>query len=718
MFPTHWRWNASIALAVRRFSAGKKTPPQFQRSDAEDLIAVVFPDQIACAENIAGKREIPEHPLIDQTLYDCLNDLMDVRGLEAVLSRIENKEVTLLCRDLVAPSPLAEEVLTAKPYAFLDDAPAEERRTSLVRTRQFLHPEDAAQLNQLDDQVIREVQREAWPAASNRDECHDALMIIGGVTDQEVETHGWVNWLQELAAEKRATQLELELGHYWVCAERLAYWQAVHRVRVMLPDIQPVLILNVASREEGIIELVRMRLQSMGPTTVANLAQILTLTDSEINQALVQLEQEGYAMQGHFLPDDGTSQWCERGLLARIHRRTITHLRKQIEPVSITNFMQFLFHWQGLDADAQSEMNDPEALAVVLEQLEGFEVSAGAWEQSVLPVRLSGYMNYWLDILCSTGRVSWCRLSTRQSGRRESGVSKVIQQSPIAFSSRYGLNHWLTFCNQPEKEIKLSQHAQRLYGYLDASGAQFFDDLVRRGGWIRTEVEQALSELIGNGLVTSDNYAGLRELIKPQSQRRAIRGRRRGNMAPLSESGRWTIVAKPNEDDDQDQWASVEYIAEVLLRRYGIVFRQLLVLENSIPSWRELLYVFRRMEARGEVRGGRFVQGIAGEQFGLPEAMGALRSAGKEVKETLISISAADPLNLTGTILPVDRVSSVSSNRILFKNGNVVATFVGGEINWLETVDKQAQWQAEQKLLQTPKSKIGKYRHQRHASYH
>ena len=399
----------------------------------------------------------------------------------------------------------------------------------------------------------------------------------------------------------------------------------------MEPTITPVLVTDVGSKEAAIMELVRMRLQGMGPVSVNTLAELLNLENSAIEFALMALEQEGYAMQGEFLADDGSSQWCERGLLARIHRRTIKHLRKQIQPVSLTAFMQFLFHWQGLDEDGETTVNDPEALVGVLEQLEGIEVPVSAWEQSILPARLGDYMNYWLDILCSSGRVSWCRLSPAAGGRKEngSGVKKVIQQSPIALTSRLGLGHWLGFSGQAPEAENLSSLAQRLYQHLDQTGAQFFEDLVAMGGWIRTEVEQALCELIANGLVTSDNYAGLRELVKPKTEKRVIRGRRRSGFAPMSQSGRWTVVQRPEVGQQRDAWESVEYIAEVLLRRYGVVFRQLLNGENSIPSWRELLYVYRRMEARGEVRGGRFVTGMAGEQCALPEAIGSLRSAAK-----------------------------------------------------------------------------------------
>ena len=718
MFPTHWRWNASIALAVRRFSGGKKTPPQFQRSDAEDLIAVVFPDQIACAENIAGKREIPEHPLIDQTIYDCLHDLMDIRGLELVLKNMEAGKIEIVCKDLIGPSPLAEEVLSAKPYAFLDDAPAEERRTSLVRTRQFLHPEDAAQLSELDSEVIRDVQNEAWPGAGNREECHDALMILGVISEEEADFHQWNHWLEELSGSNRACRTTLGDNGYWVCAERLSVWLLIHPSMILTPVISAIPMAGIESPEAATMELIRMRLQGMGPVSAQMLCDFLQLDMSVVMFALLALEQEGYAMQGVFIDEDGSSQWCERGLLARIHRRTIKHLRKQIQPVSINGFMKFLFHWQGLDQEAVSQDNDQEALASVIEQLEGVEVSAGAWESSVLPIRLTGYMNYWLDILCSSGRVSWTRLSrSAVLGQNSSSqAKKVIQQSPIALSSRQGLIHWLKFSGENTIPDGLSHHAQRLYDSLNTNGAQFFDDLVNQGGWLKVEVEQALSELIANGLLTSDNYAGLRELVQPSSEKRVVRGRKRASISPMSNAGRWSIVNR--SVDGEDQWESVEYVAVTLLKRYGVVLRRLIDLENSVPSWRELQYVFRRMEARGEVRGGRFVQGFAGEQFALPEAVGKLRQLDKERSDSMVSISAADPLNLTGVILPMQRVPAIISNRILFRDGKVVAVYIAGEVKWIEGVEEKEQWQMEQKLISLPKARLGKYRHSGFSALH
>ncbi len=728
MFPTHWRWNAGIALAIKRFTNGKKTPPQFQRSNAEDLIAVVFPDQIACAENVAGQREISNHPLVEQTLYDCLNDLMDVRTLKKILDGLKRERIGLVCRDLAAPSPLAEEVLSAKPYAFLDDAPAEERRTALVRTRQFLHPEDAVSLGRMNQKVIDEVRQEAWPGVTDYDECHDALMVLSGVSDKEALQHGWSIWLEQLADQQRACLIKIKQQCIWVAAERLSLWLNVHPQLCSTPAIKPVGGAGFADVNTAVMELIRMRLQGLGPVTGMKLAGFLQLDAEVVNRGLSALEQEGYAMRGQF---DSTAmsagaghdqqQWCERGLLARIHHRTIKNLRKRIRPVSIDGFMRCLFQWQGLDSASESSAGDPESLAMVLDQLEGIEVAAAAWEESVLPGRLAAFMPYWLDILCSSGRYSWLRLNPPESGNSMARRSR--KQSPIALISRPGLKHWQQFSRPPVEPDNLSSRARQIYRLLSAHGAQFFDDLSARLGGLGMEIEQGLAELVSAGMVASDNYAGLRAVTQGAGNGRGSRGRRgKPGKSAMDNAGRWSLVpgleCVGTSHSGAARWDAVEYIAKVLLRRYGIVFRRILDLENSVPGWRELHYVYRRMEARGEVRGGRFINGLAGEQFALPEAVRLLRQMDKHQDQSLISISAADPLNLTGTILPAERVPAVRKNRILFENGKAIATLIAGEIKWLEPADQQTQWQARQKLIATPPSRPGKYRHHRSAAYH
>ena len=721
MFPTHWRWNASIALAIRRFSNGTRTPPQFQRSNAEDLMALVFPDQIACAENLAGYREIPDHPLVAQTLYDCLNRLMDVNRLKNILENLHDGNIALVCRELAAPSLLAEEILVAKPYAFLDDTPAEERRTSLVRTRQFLHPEDAVALGVLDQQVIRSVRQEAWPDAGNPDECHDALLILGGITAREAAVHGWLDWLGRLARDNRACELTIKDAVFWVASERLHLWRGVHTDLSMPAAPGDVPVPDSGDPGDGLTELIRMRLQGTGPITGKQLARFFGVAEKTVRASLLLLEQEGYVMSGNFEADSGSDrnemQWCERGILARIHRRTVRNLRRHIQPASITGFMRFLFRWQGLDGDSDSAQGNPETLAGVLKQLEGVEVAAGAWEESVLPARLNDYQPYWLDMLCASGRASWLRLS--QSANPVSVSPKLNKQSPIALLSRITRDHWLDSGRTPQGNHLLSHRGRKVHTLLAVHGPQFFDDLVRHGE-MAFDVEQGLAELAGLGMVSSDNFAGLRALIQSSSQSGwTARNRKRVSKTVMLDAGRWAPTKFQETQNDEPQWDSIEYIAGVLLGRYGVVFRRLLDLEPGLPNWRELQYVYRRMEARGDVRGGRFVNGFSGEQFALPEAVGLLRHMEKKDGEpALVSISAADPLNLTGMVLPGDRVPKTRKNRLLFQHGELVATLISGEIKWLKAVEQKQKWQAQQKLTGFAAVKSIRHRHRRFPPVH
>jgi len=716
LFATRWRWAASIALAIRRNRAAGRVPPQFQRMDAEDLLAVVFPDQLACAENLIGQREVPDHPLVRQTLADCLLDTMDVEGLEALLTRLEQGKIKVLTRDLAGPSPLAQEILAARPYAFLDDAPAEERRTQMVQARSFMNPEDAAALGTLDLDAIEQVRAQAWPEVSNADELHDALMLLGFITAGEGAA-SWHDWLSELSAMRRATALIPHNGTpaLWVCAERLSLLHAVFPEARLDPSIEAIETRTTADldRERALIELMRGRLQGLGPVTKQALARSLGVPEA-IEAALLALEAEGFAMRGHFTPGASETEWCERGLLARIHRYTLKRLRQEIQPVTPVCLMRFLFEWQGIKPTQASEpahlAEGEAALAMVLAQLEGFEAPASAWESEILPARLRLYEPAWLDNLCAAGRVRWAHLSP-PAGNAKSGRPQAVgpvRSTPIALVSRHGLRYWRAQRETPA-EIRLSSNARRVLEWLERFGALFFDEIMDGVGLLRTQLEQALAELTAAGLVSSDSFAGLRALLLPAKRRRPIdfRRHRRGALYGLEDAGRWSLLIAPKAEDQQpaNRWTAadaetVEYIATCLLRRYGVVFRALLRREDGVPPWRNLLYVYRRMEARGDARGGRFVQGFSGEQFALPEAVGLLREVRRrQTSGDLFAISAADPLNLVGTILPGSCVPALTSNRILYRDGVPIAMLIGREMWTLENMDSEAEWQARTALL-------------------
>ena len=698
LFETRWRWNTNIALAVLRNRNGKRVPAQWQRSSAQDLVAVIFPDQLACIENIAGDREVPDHPLVQQTIHDCLYEAMDIEGLEKLLAGIEHGEVSIEARDLPAPSPLAQAILNAKAYAFLDDAPMEERRTLAVQQRRYLDPQSAAELGRLNPEAIAQVRAEAWPEARDADELHDALNVLGFVTEEEGRRDvRWPAMLDQIIAQRRATRLlTLANATVWVAAERLAEVLALFPAATLTPVIAPVIepADKLWNADDALREIVRSRLEGLGPVTATQLAVPLGVPLAQVNFALAALEQEGYVLQGSYTGSTQEIEWCERGLLARIHRYTVQQLRREIEPVSPADFMRFLLRWQHL---GEARGQGSEALAAVLEQLEGYSIPAAAWEADILPARIESYYSQMLDGLCSAGRFTWLRLQAPKDKGDEKRKATPVRMTPVALLPRQHVRHWRSGAADVEQS-NLTATAQKVADTLQQHGASFFIDLVHHTGMLRTQVEESLGDLAARGLVTADSYAGLRALITP-ALRKAGYGRhaRRRGGASIDEAGRWELLRKtvtPERDSER-----IEHIARALLRRYGVVFRKLLERESKLPTWRELLYVYRRMEARGELRGGRFVQGYSGEQFALPEAVGSLRDTRKRpAKGEFITLSAADPLNLAGILTPGTKVPALAGNRVLFRDGVPVAATIAGEFEALQTLSAEEQRQMRERL--------------------
>ncbi|MES9993308.1 MAG: DEAD/DEAH box helicase [Candidatus Thiodiazotropha sp.] len=686
MFPTRWRWVANISLAVPRMRGGKRVPAPFQRNDAEDLVALVFPDQLACFENIEGDREVPDHPLVNQVLWDCLHELMDIEGLKRLLDGIEQGAVQVTAKDLPTPSPMAQEILNARPYAFLDDTPAEERRALAVEQRRHLDPQTAAEIGRLSPDAIRQVKHEAWPDPRSADELHDGLTISGFIAESEIpaaDVDPWHRFLAELQQQQRATSVVVADEVLWVAAERVQAMVMICPQLKMVPVIRALPADEAIDRDTALTEIIRSRLESLGPVTIAALAKPLALPPGEVERALRVLEQEGFVIQGHFDPRLEQPQWCERGLLARIHRYTLKRLRREIEPVSPADFMRFLFNWQGLDEPSQGVA----ALERVMQQLEGVSLPAASWEEEVLPARLQPYFSTELDQLCSSGRLAWLRLlpgDTKEHKRK----NPAVRSTPLAFVFRTHLSLWCQSETEPPKG--LSATASKVLEVLRQWGASFFDDLQQQSGLLKTQLESALGELVAWGLVNSDQFQGLRAMIRPQKSAKRIR-RRRALQAPLSSGGRWSLIRAPIGQEDESQ--RVEQITRVLLTRYGVVFRKLLERENGLPPWRDLLYCLRRLEARGEIRGGRFVQGFAGEHFALPEAVGLMREVRKRTDvEELITISSADPLNLTAVVTPGGRIAAQAGNRILYRNGKPIATVQAGEITIDDAVPETEHW--------------------------
>jgi len=704
MFPVRWRWSAAIALALPRFRGGRKVPAPLQRMAAEDLLLAVFPDQVACAENLPGELEIPDHPLVRQAIGDCLQEAMDIEGFERLLRALEGGSITVLARDLTEPSPLALEVLSARPYAFLDDAPLEERRTQAVMSRRWLDPQSAADLGQLDPQAIERVRAEAWPDASDADQLHDALLWLTFFTEAEAaRSPCWPQLLAELSAQRRVTKLDAGALRLWVTAERLPLFEALYaQVRCEPPVRTPGPLQNV-SAETALIEVVRGRLEGVSPTTAQSLAASLGLPEPGIDAALAALQAEGFAMRGQFTGQAlEANEWCERRLLARIHRYTVKRLRAEIEPVAARDFLRFLFEWQRVSAAAR--MEGPDAVGAILAQLEGFEAPASAWETEVLPNRISEYEPAWLDEQCLAGRFVWTRLAPRRADP-ERGAAPV-RATPIVLLARRNLRLWSGLTGSADP-LQLSVSAQRVAAHLDGHGASFFDEIVAGAGLLPSQTEEALAELVALGVVNSDSFAGLRALLVPADRRKpAMGGRRRRRIAlfGMDAAGRWSKIARPEaaaSPDREREEEIIEHVVRTLLRRWGVLFWRLLAREADwLPPWRDLLMCCRRLEARGEIRGGRFVEGFSGEQYAAPEAITLLREARRKPHEGhYLSLSGADPLNLVGILTPGARLPSLSGNRLLYRDGVPVALLAGGEVTFLVELPPQEQWQARNLLL-------------------
>ncbi len=703
MFQTRWRWNASRALALLRQRGGKRVPPQIQRMESEDLIAVVFPDQLACLENIVGEREVPDHPLVRQTVEDCLHEAMDIDELIALLTRIEGKKVACAAVDLPEPSPLCHEVLTAKPYAFLDDAPAEERRTLAVQLKRTLDPAAIRENGLLDQASVDRVRQEAWPLAANSDEVHEALLHLGGLHVDELARQQpadlWLQALPELMAEGRVGLLRFERDGephaLYIAAERLPQWLAARPEAVVEPQIQaPERERRREWDEEtALVELVRGRLEFCGPTTAAQLAGVFGLSQRRVDSALAALEGEGMALRGHFDQALEGVQWCNRRLLARIHHLTVKGLREQIKPVPAQAFMRFLFHWHRVDEDRQARELD--GLGSVIELLEGFEAAAGSWEVDLLPARMRQYSPIWLDNLCMLGRVSWGRL-TPPNAQTRFYKSGPLKTTPVSLFLRQNADIWLARNGQGANP---STAANQVIEAIRRRGAMFFEQLAAETGLLESQLEQALGELAALGLVNSDSFSGLRSLLLPSNKKpplrlRARSRRYRGRNQSVEFAGRWSLLNESfglepaTEDDDDAQWEwaqdALEYRARVLLRRYGVVFRRLLAREAHTPPWRDLIRVYRHWEAIGEIRGGRFVEGFSGEQFALPEALGLLRSGKvRKADGKSFTVNAVDPLNLTGVLFTGPTINQAPGNRIVFTDGLPMTAWEAGQmVKW------------------------------------
>jgi len=714
IFGTRWRWDANRALALLRFQNGRKVPPQIQRIRSDDLLASVFPDAAACFENIEGDRQIPDHPLISEVMKDVLTEAMDVEGLKTLLRGMASGLIRVIAVDTPVPSQFSHEILNANPYAFLDDAPLEERRARAVELRRVLPESVLEEVGKLDEGAIRQVQAEAWPDVRDADELHDVLhTLVALPADEESQsTAAWPVYFDKLVSEGRAGTAAVDGRRFWVAAERARSFRALFLAAEFEQDLADVETSEI-SRDDALLTLVTGWMAHLGPTSASELGEVLGIPASEIENALLRMEASGTVLRGRFrgatgpqagapstfaqgrsAPEGGKEseiEWCERRLLARIHRLTVGILRKQIEPVTAAQFMRWLMRWQHVAPGSQ--VPGERGTLEVLRQLQGFEIPANAWERQVLSRRIADYDPNWLDQLCLTGAVGWGRLSPHPATLESGGAGeasgsarqrRVIPTSvaPITFFVREDADwmiphdHFSRYrvegrSTDPDAEQKrgLSHTAQLVLDFLRHRGASFFADVVRGTGKLKAEIETGLWELVAAGLVTADGFDNLRSLIDPK--RRAGQGTGRSTR-PRHSTGRWALL---HADNAVEKPRAVEAACWMLLRRYGIVIRDLLARESNLPPWRELLMAFRRLEDRGEIRGGRFVDGFLGEQFALPVAVESVRATRSLPRSgETITLSAADPLNLIGILVPGERVPAISGRTVSYCDGVAVAS--------------------------------------------
>jgi ATP-dependent Lhr-like helicase len=671
MYAARWRWNLNRALAVLRMRGGRKNPAPIQRMEADDLMAAVFPTLAACQENVApGPLEIPDHPLVRQTLDDCLHEAMDVDGLRELVAGIEGGRVRVVVRDTTEPSVLAHEILNGRPFTYLDDAPLEERRSRAVQLRRGL-PVEARDLGRLDPEAIERVRDEARPDPRDADELHDLLMTVIGLRPVDE----WRGWFDELVEGGRALTLLTPEVELWCAVERRPALAVLFPDAIARPDLRSPVAVAAIDKDAAAAELLRGHLEYRGPSTELELSEATGLPTSDVTITLARLEAEGFAFRGHFTSSDGPDEFCARRLLARIHGYTQQRLRREIEPVTAQDLMRFLLRWQHVAPGTHREGRL--GVLAIVEQLQGFELAAGTWEQAVLRSRIEGYRPEWLDNVCLSGDVTWGRPSLRNGdadgAQRRSGMTPS-RATPITLAIRDDLP-WLLQAARGDR-TPTEPGPGRTADVLDAlrrHGALFRSDLVTLTRRLPGEVEEALWEAVARGLVSADGFEALRSLLHRRRSAESWDRRhlRRGSGGTSARSaGRWSLVPALVATDDPDELA--EALAEQLLARWGVVFRDLLVRETFTVPWREVLWALRRMEARGTIRGGRFVNGFSGEQFATPEAIEILRAVRKAPRsDETIRISAADPLNLVGIVLPGARVPAVPTKSVTYVDGTV-----------------------------------------------
>ncbi|CAN5591785.1 DEAD/DEAH box helicase [soil metagenome] len=681
IFKNRWRWAAGRSLQLLRFSKGKRIAPQIQRTRSEDLMANVFPQAAACFETIVGDIQIPDHPLVNEVMKDVLQEAMDLEGLIEVLKGIKDGSIRCLAVDTPVPSQFAHELLNANPYAFLDEAGLEERRARATNTRRGLPDSVTDGAGRLDQHAIDTVRRECWPDLRDEHELHDLLQGLIALPlaalDSDNARH-WPVFYERLIATGRASTIDCGGKPCWVATERIPHVQALW--------FETKQDTSSVTKEAALKQCVQGWLQILGPTTAVSFASRLAVEPAAVFQAFLAMEMQGLLLRGAFesaaTAEDHHVEWCERRILQRIHRLTLSTLRKQVEAVTPAVYMRWLLNWQHLAP--QTQLSGEEGVLAALQQLEGFEAPAVEWERTLLPARVADYDPRHLDALCLSGAVGWGRVSPHPAWSAGDGAAprRVIptNAAPITFYVRESAD-WLphALAQQSVEDAKLaaalSPEALQIRTLLQQRGACFSNDIQRIANFTRAQTQRALWELATAGLAAADGFDQLRIMMDPH--RKPPSSDAPGKRVARSSAGRWSLLAEESDvtltpiEKARRTDAAHESAAKMLLARYGIVFRDLLIRESNAPKWRDLLSILRRLEARGEVRGGRFVSGFGGEQFALPQAVDSLRAARTRDCSALITVAAGDPINLAGIVVPGDRVSAVPGKSVQYRNGSL-----------------------------------------------
>jgi ATP-dependent helicase Lhr and Lhr-like helicase len=682
MFQARWRWNLNRSLMVLRFRGGRKNPPPIQRMEADDLMAAVFPQAAACQENATGPIEIPDHVLVRQTIADTLHEALDADGLRELLARMESGEVGVHCVDTTEPSVLAHEILTARPYAFLDDEEFQNRRTNAVQLRRGLAV-DLASIGALDPDAIEQVHSEITPEPTEADDLHDLLASLVLSRPRP----DWQPLFDELTARNRAVTLQqrtgtlqqqtgvnspelsrsvdassrVEGGGLWCVAEMVATAEAA-----------------LGGDEVAIAAVLRGQLEILGISTVATLAAATTITPRRVEAGLAVLEQEGFALQGRYSPAATDIEWVARRLLARMHSYSRRTRRQSVEPATTQDFMRFLLRWQHVAPGTQ--LAGDAGLLAAVEQLQGFEAAAVAWEPELLARRVRHYEPAALDRLCHDGELTWLRLAPRAREDADGAVGAPSKATPIAVVFRSDLDWLLAAARHsiavPEPTVGATAE---IIEVLRARGACFASEIADATHRLPDDIERGLWDGVARGLLTSDGFGAIRARIAPgrdKADARRMSRLLRGARAPGAGAGRWSLVsdtdgataAAPDRGIDQHDLA--EAVAEQLLNRWGVVFRDLALRDSLRIQWRDVQWALRRLEDRGLVRGGRFVTGFSGEQYALPQAIEQLAQVRKSDRTgERVVVNGTDPLNLAGLIVPGATVPAVRTNRVVYVDG-------------------------------------------------